>query len=209
MLLHFRRQLTAEYGGGPPAMMAIDHAVAAHQDFIRIEGWTGNTALMVEHEFFGVDRPLPEFRDRHGRERASDTGLTVEQYINRLGQDIDPALGALRAGDARGARGPGGVQRRPEPSARTIPLNQDLDFVQRDLTGVDAVLIQGWEQRSSPAIIAASPDGSRLGAGSAARRLDPADTRNRRPKPDSYCLSIRDGMGSGCGVAGTSLFSLA
>jgi hypothetical protein len=44
-------------------MMLIDRAVAACQDFIRISGWTGNTALMVEHEFFGVDRPLPEFRE--------------------------------------------------------------------------------------------------------------------------------------------------
>jgi hypothetical protein len=90
VLLHFRRRLIAEYGGGPAAIMLIDRAVAAYQDFIRISGWTGNTALMVEHEFFGVDRPLPEFRDRHGREGPAIRGLTVEEHINRLGQDLIP-----------------------------------------------------------------------------------------------------------------------
>jgi len=70
--------------------MLIDRAVAAYQDFIRITGWTGNTALMVEHEFFGRDRPCFEFRDRSGRGGREIRGLTVEEYINRLGQDLIP-----------------------------------------------------------------------------------------------------------------------
>jgi hypothetical protein len=41
---------------------------------------------MVEAEFFGRDRPIPELWDRHGEIR----GLTVEEYINRLGQDLIP-----------------------------------------------------------------------------------------------------------------------
>src|SRR5712691_6643618 len=57
--------------------MLIDRAVAAYQDFLRIIAWTGNTALMVEHEFFGRDRPRAGFRDRHGE----ICGLTVEEYI--------------------------------------------------------------------------------------------------------------------------------
>src|SRR6266851_2355430 len=64
----------------------VDRAVAAYQDFIRVTGWTGNTALMVEAEFFGRDRPRAGFRDRHGEIH----GLTVEEYINRLGQDLIP-----------------------------------------------------------------------------------------------------------------------
>jgi hypothetical protein len=86
VLLHFRQGLIDEYGRGPAAMMLIDRAVAAYQDFIRVTGWTGNTALMVEAEFFGRDRPRAGFRDRHGEIR----GLTVEEYINRLGQDLIP-----------------------------------------------------------------------------------------------------------------------
>jgi hypothetical protein len=71
-------------------MMLIDRAVAAYQDFIRVTGWTGNTALMVEAEFFGVDRPSANFRDRYGREAREIRGLTVEEHINRLSQDLIP-----------------------------------------------------------------------------------------------------------------------
>ncbi len=86
VLLNLRRRLIDEYGTGPAAMMLIDRAVSAYRDFIRISGWTGNTALMVEAEFFGRDRPRVGFRDSHGEIR----GLTVEEYINRLGQDLIP-----------------------------------------------------------------------------------------------------------------------
>src|SRR5204863_85520 len=83
-----RRRLIDECGDTPASVMLIDRAVAAYQDFIRISGWTGNTALMVEHEFFGADRPLPQFRDRQVLEGRQIRGLTVEEYINRLGQDL-------------------------------------------------------------------------------------------------------------------------
>src|SRR5216684_234493 len=90
VLLDLRRQLTEEYGNTPAAMMLIDRAVAAYQDFIRISGWTGNTALMVEAEFFGCKKPSAEFQDRHGRGGREIRGLAVEDYINRLGQDLIP-----------------------------------------------------------------------------------------------------------------------
>jgi hypothetical protein len=86
VLLDFRRRLIDEYGGGPAAMMLIERAVAAYQDFNRITGWTGNTALMIGAEFFGRDRPRVGFRDSHGEIR----GLTVEEYVKRLGQDLIP-----------------------------------------------------------------------------------------------------------------------
>ncbi len=86
VLLNLRRRLIDEYGTGPAAMMLIDRAVSAYRDFIRINGWTGNTALMVEAEFFGRDRPRAGLRDRHGEIH----GLTVDEYINRLGQDLIP-----------------------------------------------------------------------------------------------------------------------
>jgi hypothetical protein len=90
VLLDLRRRLIDEYGDTPAAMMLIDRAVTAYQDFIRIAAWTGNTALLVEHEFFGVDRPSANVRDRHGHERREIRGLTVEEHINRLGQGLIP-----------------------------------------------------------------------------------------------------------------------
>ena len=41
---------------------------------------------MIEAEFFGRDRSRAGFRDSHGEIR----GLTVEEYINRMGQDLIP-----------------------------------------------------------------------------------------------------------------------
>ncbi len=90
MLLDLRRRLIEEYGDTPAAMMLIDRAVAAYQDFIRISGWTGNTSLMIEHEFFGRDRPCFEFRDRRGQEGSKIQGLTVEQHLARLREGLIP-----------------------------------------------------------------------------------------------------------------------
>jgi hypothetical protein len=71
-----------------PHARLIDRAVACNQDFIRISSWTGNTALMVEAEFFGRDRPRAGFRNRHGDNR----GLTVEGTSTGWvrGQDLIP-----------------------------------------------------------------------------------------------------------------------
>ncbi len=90
VLLDLRRRLIDQYGKTPAAMMLVDRAVAAYQDFIRISGWTGNTALMIEHEFFGRDRPCFEFRDRRGQEGARIDGLTVEQHLARLREGLIP-----------------------------------------------------------------------------------------------------------------------
>jgi hypothetical protein len=46
--------------------------------------------MMVEAEFFGQDRPSAQFRDRYGDEGRSIRGLTVEQHIARLGEELMP-----------------------------------------------------------------------------------------------------------------------
>ena len=52
VLLALRQRLTQDYGSGPAALMLIDRAVVAYQDFIRVEGWVGNLAIHIEHQFF-------------------------------------------------------------------------------------------------------------------------------------------------------------
>src|SRR6266852_1223821 len=115
VLLNLRRRLIDEYGTGPAAMMLIDRAVSAYRDFIRISGWTGNTALMVEAEFFGRKKPSAEFQDRHGRGAHQPAG-----------SESDPARRALRPCDARGPGGSGSDPWRTEPGGRTIEAGQDL-----------------------------------------------------------------------------------
>jgi hypothetical protein len=90
VLLDLRCGLLATYGRSSAAAMLIDQALAAYQIFLRVTGWTGNTALMVEAEFFGRDKPSAEFRDRYGNDGRSIRGLTVEQHIARLGEELMP-----------------------------------------------------------------------------------------------------------------------
>ncbi|HVB17729.1 MAG TPA: hypothetical protein VNF04_14430 [Stellaceae bacterium] len=106
VLLDLRRRLIDEHGNTPAAMMLIDRAVAAYQDFMRIEGWVDNLSILIEHEFFGLDGSSAQFRDRYGREGRAIRGLTVEQHLARLREGLIPlsersgrvmreALGAL------------------------------------------------------------------------------------------------------------------
>lgn len=90
VLLDLRRRLIDEYGDTPAAMMLIDRAVSAYQDFLRITGWVGNLALHIEHEFFGRDGPSARFRDRYGREGRTIRGLTVEEHLAHLREGLIP-----------------------------------------------------------------------------------------------------------------------
>ena len=90
VLLDLRRRLIDEYGDTPAAMMLIDRAVSAYQDFIRVEGWVGNLAILIEHEFFGRDGPSAHFRDRYGREGRAVRGLTVEEHLADLREGLIP-----------------------------------------------------------------------------------------------------------------------
>jgi hypothetical protein len=84
------KAIFATYGASAAATMLIDQSVVAYQNFLRVTGWTGNTALLVEAEFFGRDQPSAQFRDRYGDDGRNIRGLTVEQHITRLGEELMP-----------------------------------------------------------------------------------------------------------------------
>jgi hypothetical protein len=90
VLLALRQRLTKDYGSGPAALMLIDRAVVAYQDFLRVSGWIGNLAIMIENEFFGVKGPSANYQDRWGREGPTIRGLTVEQHLRRLREELLP-----------------------------------------------------------------------------------------------------------------------
>jgi len=89
VLLDLRRQLIDEHGT-PAAMMLIDRAVSAYQDFVRVTGWVGNLAIHIEHEFFGLSGPSAQFRDRYGREGRAIRGLSVEEHLAHLREGLIP-----------------------------------------------------------------------------------------------------------------------
>jgi hypothetical protein len=90
VLLDLRRRLIDEYGNTPAAMMLTDRAVSAYQDFIRVTGWTGNLSIHIEHEFFGLNGPSADFRDRYGREGRNIRGLSVEEHLAHLREALLP-----------------------------------------------------------------------------------------------------------------------
>jgi hypothetical protein len=90
VLLDLRRGLVKEYGSSPVAMMLIDKALTAYQQSIRVNGWIGNLAIRIEHEFFGREAPSANFRDRYGRDGSMVRGLTVEQHLQRLREGLLP-----------------------------------------------------------------------------------------------------------------------
>jgi hypothetical protein len=55
-----------------------------------VTGWVGNLELSIEHEFFGRDGPSAQFRDRYGREGPTVRGLTVEQHLAHLRENLIP-----------------------------------------------------------------------------------------------------------------------
>jgi hypothetical protein len=57
---------------------------------MRVEGWVGNLAIHLEHEFFGLDGPSADFGDRYGREGRTIRGLSVEQHLAHLRQGLIP-----------------------------------------------------------------------------------------------------------------------
>jgi hypothetical protein len=90
VLLDLPRRPIDEYGETPAAMMLIDRAVSAYQNFIRVEGWVGNLAIHIEHEFFGLDGPGADFRARYGREGHAIRGLSVEVHVAHLREGLIP-----------------------------------------------------------------------------------------------------------------------
>jgi len=81
-LLTLRRRLVAEWGITTAAeTMLVDLAILGYYHALRVQGWVGDLALLIEHEFFGQASPA-----RRG------AGLEVEDQVRRLGEHLMPLL---------------------------------------------------------------------------------------------------------------------
>jgi hypothetical protein len=135
VLLDLRRRLINEYGEGPVAVMLIDRAVSAYQEFIRVTGWIGNLSIHIEHEFFGRDGPGAEFRDRYGKEGRSIRGFTVEQHLAHLREGLIPLAERCGRGMREALAALEALRDRPsEAVERSRPLAISFSF---DAAGSD------------------------------------------------------------------------
>jgi hypothetical protein len=86
-ILALRQRLIAESGITTAAeAMLVDLAVLNYYHAFRVQGWIGDLALHLEHQFFGQDA-LAENGQRPGRRRGR---FSVEEDVRRLSEQLMP-----------------------------------------------------------------------------------------------------------------------
>jgi hypothetical protein len=86
-ILGLRQTLIAEWAISTAAeMMLLDLALLGYYHTLRVQGWIGDLALHIEHEFFGQDA-LAENGQRPGRRRGR---FSVEEDVRRLSEQLMP-----------------------------------------------------------------------------------------------------------------------
>ncbi len=65
-------------------MMLLDLALLAYYNTLRVQGWIGDLALHIEHQFFGQDA-LAENGQRPGRRGGR---FSVEEDVRRLSEQL-------------------------------------------------------------------------------------------------------------------------
>jgi hypothetical protein len=87
-LWQLRQGLIEEYGAESPAMtMVIDLAVMTYANALRIQGWIGDLALVIEQELFGEDSLKVKLRQYHG---VQVDGFAIEDHLGRLREQLLP-----------------------------------------------------------------------------------------------------------------------
>jgi hypothetical protein len=87
-LWQLRQGLIAEYGAESPGMtMAIDLAVMAYANALRVQSWIGDLALSIGGELFGEDSLKVKLRQHYG---AQFDGFAVEGALRRLREQLLP-----------------------------------------------------------------------------------------------------------------------
>jgi hypothetical protein len=67
--------------------MVIDLAVMTYYNALRIQGWIGDLALVIEQELFAEDALKVKLRQRYG---AQFDGFAVEEHLQRLKEQLLP-----------------------------------------------------------------------------------------------------------------------
>jgi hypothetical protein len=88
VLWQLRQGLIDGYGDhSPTATMLIDLAVINYYNALRIQGWIGDLALWIEHEYFAQEAPRVKLGREYG---APGQGRAVEDRLRRLSEQLVP-----------------------------------------------------------------------------------------------------------------------
>lgn len=84
-----RQRLAEQTGGTVAELLLVDTAILAYYHTIRVNGWIGNLAVSIEHEFFGQAGPQAKLKQQYG---SQVDGLQVEALLTRMGEQLLPLL---------------------------------------------------------------------------------------------------------------------
>ena len=121
-LIMLRRRLICEYQvTGAADLLLIDLLLIAYYHQLRINGWVGNFASLIEAEFFGEEGPSAKLRRKHGYQVE---GLKVEDFIHRVGEELLPLLDRCNRLMIRNLRALRDPRQRPAASVSIASVGQ-------------------------------------------------------------------------------------
>jgi hypothetical protein len=121
-LIVLRRRLICEYQvTGAADLLLIDSLLIAYYHQLRINGWIGNFAYLIEAEFFGEEGPRAKLRQKHGYQVE---GLKVEDMIHRIGEELLPLLDRCSRLMLRNLRALRDPRQRPAASVSIASVGQ-------------------------------------------------------------------------------------
>jgi hypothetical protein len=92
-LLALRRRLLDDHApAGAADLLLIDTAVLSYYHLLRVNGWVGNLAAMLESEFFGMAGLSAAFKESHGHQLGRVKGLRVTEHVERIGEQLVPLM---------------------------------------------------------------------------------------------------------------------
>jgi hypothetical protein len=118
---HLRQQLLEEFDARTSAeAMMVDLAILGYYNAMRIQGWIGNLALLLEHEAFGRESPTAAFQRSNGRA----SGLVVEDHLRDMGEQMLPLLDRANRMMLRNLKAIKELRQRPMPAVAIHQASQ-------------------------------------------------------------------------------------
>jgi hypothetical protein len=118
-LWQLRQGLLEAYGAESPAMtMVTDLAVMSYANALRVQGWIGDLALVIEQELFAEDSLKVKLRDKYG---PHFDGLAVEEALRRLREQLLPLFERVNQQLLRNLQA---LQRPPRGALPVVAINK-------------------------------------------------------------------------------------
>lgn len=136
-LLMLRRRLVDEHAPATAAdLMLIDTAVLSYYHLLRVNGWVGNLAAMIESEFFGMAGLQAAFKESNGHQLGRVKGLRITEHVERIGERLVPLMDRSHKMMVRSLNALQTRRQRPAPSVSIGQAGQvNVAAVQSNTTG--------------------------------------------------------------------------